>query len=107
MPRWLVILTALSVPAPVLACSLCPGLQNRQTLRQEAFQAKLVLYGTLANARLDPAGNGLTDLQIDEVLKRDPFLGNRKVIELPRFVPFPPKEPPKFLVFCDIFNGKL
>ena len=107
MPRWLVILVGLLVPAPALACSLCAGLQNRQTLRQEAFQAKLVLYGTLANPRLDPAGNGLTDLHIEEVLKRDPFLGNQKVVELPRFVPFNPKEPPKFLVFCDIFNGKI
>jgi hypothetical protein len=103
---------SLTASVPVLACSLCGGGANRQTLRQEAAQAKLVLYGTLSNPRLNApgtvaAGDGLTDLQIDHVLKRDPFLGQKKTVELPRYVPVNPKEPPKFLVFCDVYNGRL
>ena len=77
-------LIALLLPAPVTACSICSGtVQGRQTLRQEAAQARLVLYGTLANARLNANGTGVTDLRIDQVLKDDPFRGNRKVVELP------------------------
>src|SRR5262249_57063826 len=103
MPRRIVLCVAvqLAASAPVLACSLCSGLANRQTLRQEAAQSKLVLYGTLSNPRLNPpgavaAGDGLTDLQIDQVVKRDPFLGQKKKVELPRYVPVHPKEPPEF-----------
>jgi hypothetical protein len=113
MMRWIgVVLGALCVAgAPALACSLCGG-QQSATWRQDAAQAKLVLYGTLLNPRLN-AGNdagavgGSTDLRIEAVLKADPFLGDKKLVSLPRYVPFDPKNPPKFLVFCDIFNGKL
>ncbi len=103
--------TLFFVGSPALACSLCSG-QQSATLRQDAAQAKLVLYGTLLNPRLNAgtdatASGGSTDLRIETVLKTDPFLGDKKLIELPRYVPFDPKNPPKFLVFCDIFNGKL
>jgi hypothetical protein len=109
--QWIA-LVCVALPSPVVACTLCSGMQGRQTLRQEVARSKLVLYGTLANPRLAPpnqvaAGDGLTDLQIDHVVKSDPFLRDRKVVELPRYVPLNPKEPPKFLVFCDVYNGKL
>jgi len=94
--------------AVALPCSLCPGLQNAAPFRQELTQSKLVLYGTLANPKLGPGGvGGSVDLHIDSVLKHDPFLGNQKVVQLNRYVPLDPKSPPKYLVFCDVFNGKL
>src|SRR5262245_13735361 len=97
--------------APALACSLCGG-QQSATLRQDAAQAKLVLYGTLLNPRLQAgtdagANSGSTDFRIEPVLKSDPFLGDKKLLSLPRYIPIDPKNPPKFLIFCDIFNGKL
>lgn len=97
--------------SPALACSLC-GTGNPQTtlsLRQDIAQAKLVLFGALADPKLNPGGTGgTTKLKIERVIKNDPFLADRKEIELPRYVPVPdPKNPPRFLVFCDIFNGKL
>lgn len=113
MIRWIgVLLGPLFVAgSPALACSLCSG-QQSATWRQDAAQAKLVLYGTLLNPRLNPANEagvngGSTDLRIETVLKADPFLGEKKLIELPRYVPFDPRNPPRFLVFCDIFKGKL
>ena len=94
--------------AAALPCSLCPGLQNSAPFRQELTQSKLVLYGTLANPKLGPGGMGGTvELHIDSVLKHDPFIGNQKVIVLNRYVPLDPKNPPKYLVFCDVFNNKL
>src|SRR5437879_2962244 len=107
------VFAALALPALVQACSLCNGAANKQTWRQEAEQAKLIAYGTLANPRLNtvaavgaPATAG-TDLQIEQVIKSHAILAGRKTITLPRWLPVDPKAPPKFLVFCDVFNDRL
>jgi hypothetical protein len=95
-----------SVHAP--ACSVCNGnFLQMNTFRQEADLSKLVLFGTAENPQL--VGNGgTTDLRIEKVLRNDPFLGNTKVVKLPRFLPITdPKNPPRVLVFCDVFNNKL
>lgn len=104
------LLAALPCPAP--SCSLCPlGLQNQApTFRQEAAQAsaRLILYGTLGNPQIKGGGNGSTDLNIQTILRDDPSLTNKKKLELPRYVPVSdPKNPPRFLVFCDVFQDKL
>jgi hypothetical protein len=97
--------------SPALPCSLCSG-QRSKTLREDAALAKMILCGRLANPRISQdkdgvATGGTTELHIEVVLKSDPFLGNRAVVELPRYVPCDPKNPTKFVVFCDIFNGRL
>src|SRR5262245_54495186 len=104
----------LARPAPALPCTLCGAgnPQDSQTLRQSAASAKLIIYGVLANPRPakgddGPAGKGTTDLKIERVLKSDPWLGNKKVVEINRYIPVDPKAPPKFLVFCDILNNQL
>jgi hypothetical protein len=95
------------------ACSLCTPSPNTATLRDDAVQATLVLYGTLSNPRLDPAAPGsgpdgaATDLAIDIVLKDAPLLAGRKTLVLPRYVPVDPKNPGKFLVFCAVDKGKI
>jgi hypothetical protein len=114
MFRWLVAALTLSAlliaPHPVGACSLCGGL-SQLTLRQEMNQAKMVLYGTLANPRAstDPARlGGTTELHILRVLKDDPIRGGRTVVELGRYLPvLDPRDPPKFLVFCEVVGGRL
>lgn len=103
------IVALLALPALTHACSLCGGVMSRGTLRQEAASAKLVLFGTLSNPRLN-AGNGTgagTDLLIEHVIKPHAIVAGRKVVTLPRWVPVDLKDPPKFLVFCDVFNGAL
>ncbi|MGE3804848.1 MAG: hypothetical protein AB7K24_09275 [Gemmataceae bacterium] len=96
--------------ASVHACSLCAGSLQTQTLRQDAGQAKMVLFGALTESTPiadDPRG-GTTKLKIDKAIKPDPFLKDRNVLTLPRYVPVPdPKKPPQYLVFCDIFNGRV
>src|SRR5258708_39991559 len=99
---WLVVLgaTLLVSPCPAPACSLCLGdIKQRLTLRQEAEkpEAQLILYGTLANARVSA-----TDLHIVSVVKSHSSLGNKKVVEIPRYLPADPKDPPKYLVFCEV-----
>ena len=107
MTRWtLVALVAFLLPIPVVACSLCGGnLQQTPTLRQEAAgtTARLILYGSL----FDPQVNA-TKMQILQVLRDDPFLRGAKQITIPRFLPVSdPKNPPRFLIFCDVFENKL
>jgi hypothetical protein len=105
------VLGALALPSPSPACSLCGGSLNQQkTIRQDWEKAKLVLVGTAANPRFsaDGKGTGTTDFNIEKTLKDDPFLGKTKVIILNRYIPVvDAKNPPRFVVFCDIFQGKL
>src|SRR5262245_58486421 len=109
MKRWPVAFLGILVASPALPCTLCgTNVATTATLRQELGTSKLVLYGTLANPKLNAGGTtGTVDLQIDTVLKNDPFLGNKRVVQLNKYVPFDPKNPPKYLAFCDISNGKL
>jgi hypothetical protein len=75
------------------------------TIRQDAALANMVLYGKLANARVTADG-GVTELYIDKVLKSHPFLGDQKVIKIPRYVTIDPKDP-YFVLFVDVLKGKL
>ncbi len=107
MIRWMQVAVAVLVlPIPALACSLCGGnLQQTPTFRQEAAgtTARLILYGSLH----DPQVNA-TKLKVIQVLRDDPFRGGEKEITIPRFLPVSdPKNPPQFLIFCDVFEKKL
>jgi hypothetical protein len=90
------------------ACPFCSS--QGTTLTTDAGQANLILYGTLANARLDPTGQteGSTDLTIETVVKSHEFLGDKKQITLPKYIPPVDKDKPaRYVVFCDVFKGKL
>lgn len=98
----------LALASPALACPFC-GMQNQQTLAVEIGQASLVVYGTLANARLNPDGGfgqGSTELHVEGYLKSNPQVGEPKVIVLPRYLPTG-NDTSRFLVFCDLFKGKI
>src|SRR5687768_16834219 len=98
MPRrlLLVLVAVLLAGPPALACSICKFSLQSQTLRQDAAQAKIVLYGTLTESALNPDGvGGTTKFAIDQVLKADPILDGRKGLDIPRFVPLDPKNPPR------------
>jgi hypothetical protein len=77
------------------------------TFRQEAGQAsaRMILVGTVTKSDFT---RGTSEFRIESVLRSDAALGDKKTIELPRPVPIlDPKDPPKFLVFCDVFKDKL
>src|SRR5262249_35381294 len=76
------------------------------TLRQDVKASKIVMYVEAANPRGNP-DDGRTDLVILKVLKSDPSIEGKKVVELPRYITIPdPKKPPRFLVFADVTKGK-
>lgn len=75
--------------------------------RMDLHEAKLIVYGTLANARGD-VSPGSTDLVIEQVLKSHPLLKpDQKIITLPRCLPADPKDPQKFVVFFDVHKNEL
>jgi hypothetical protein len=111
---WLAVgLLVLALPCAAAACNICGALRNRLSFREEMAEATVVLYGTAANPRFNtdpkqPDGTGSTDFHIAAVLKSAPALGGQKTIVLPRYIPvLDPKNPPKFVIFCNVRNGKL
>ena len=95
-----------SFVAPAAEC--CPFCAAAsQTLTKSAEQATMILYGRLANARLDPndATTGTTDLLIDSIVKSHDSVAGKKMLVLPRYVI--PEKDTKYLVFCDFYQGKL
>jgi hypothetical protein len=106
------ILAVLIGSGPLWSCSVCDSrLLNTPTFRQEAAQAtaRVILAGTVRNPRPSADGRGgVSDLHIDAVLRPDPVVKDKKVIELPRLLPvIDPKSPPRYLVFCDVVKGGL
>jgi hypothetical protein len=103
------LVTSALLAAPAAACPLCGGMQG-QTLTVDINQASMVLFGTLTNARLNLGAGGFeqgsTDLQIEAVIKKHEILGDKKIITLPRYLPTD-KNTTKFLIFCDVFKGKI
>jgi hypothetical protein len=98
----LALLVALPCPAP--SCSLCStNLQQIPTFRQEAAQpsARMILIGTLQNGRVSPPA---TDLHVTQVLRPDPALGGKKIVELPRYIPTDEKNPARYLIFLDVLE---
>src|SRR5437773_4091005 len=103
---WIAALAWLCLPATGTACPFCSG--AGQTLTGEVNLASMVLYGTLANAKLgNDTSDGTTDLVIDTVIKKHDILGDKKTVTLSRYVPTDGDKKFKFLVFCDIFKGRI
>ncbi len=100
---WLLLTT------PAGACPFCT--MQGQTLTQEVNQASMVAFGTLANAKLaaggDEFGGGTTDLLVEAVIKPHADFADKKVLTLPRYVPPDQNSKYKYLVFFDVFKGKL
>lgn len=108
---WLALLVA--VPSPqARGCSICEGNSalRSPTFRQEAVlpQARLILYGTIANPRATGGLAGETDFQIVKALRADPAIKGKKVLVLPRYLPVPDrKSPPQYVLFADLDGAKL
>ena len=114
MFRWTMVTLSLgglllAVPGAARSCSLCgASLRQAPTFRQEAAldTARVIVIGTAENPQLNGT-TGTTDLRINEVLRSDPALEGKKVIRVKRYLRVSdPKNPPRFLVFCDVFKGE-
>ena len=111
----LILCTILFVPCPALACSLCGTMSRRVSLMQEFEQAQVVVYGHLANPKLDfKTGSGTTEFHFDKVVKDDPGFPRQKMLVLSRYLPvLDPKDAPRYVMFFRVpaksaepYNGR-
>jgi hypothetical protein len=106
-----VLTVTLSGKAHTQACGPFLDLAAKPTLREEVAAARVVLYGTLANPRPRAgadSGEGTTDLHVHTVLKGGADLKGCMVVELPCLIPVPdPRNPPGFLIFFNLAQGKV
>jgi hypothetical protein len=116
MRRWMTWCLAVTAVVLVLnswasACSLCDSaLRSQTTFRHEFEQAKIVLYGHLADSQLKNPGKGVgtSEFVIEKVLKNDPALANRTALQLNTYIPvLDSKNPPHYVVFVAVKNGQL
>lgn len=102
-----------SITSSVPACSLCGSPIKQTTFGQDADRAAIILHGKVTDSRLStdrdaPPGSGSHDFEIDEVLKGDPALVGGKKHIFPGYIPvLDAKNPPQFVMFCDVVKGKL
>jgi hypothetical protein len=77
------------------------------TLVGDFDQATMVLVGVASNPMLGKGGldEGTTDFTIENVLKSNDFIKDKKVITLPRYLNNPKKN--KLVIFCDVYKGKI
>jgi hypothetical protein len=94
-----------AVPAPAFCCPFCT--MQGQTLVGDVGQASAVLVGKLTNAHLNSNDTleGTTDLVVEAVVKKHELVDGKKVVTLNKYIP--PDDKYKFLVFCDVFKGKI
>src|SRR5260370_19673544 len=95
--------------SPAGACSLCASLMDQKTFREDAALSKIVLSGTITNSKPAAAGApASSEFHIAATLKTDPALGDKKALALPRYLPVTDaKDPPRILLFCDVYKGEL
>jgi hypothetical protein len=112
-PLGLLALACLSLPSPAPACPFCVD-QKGPTLVGEFNQASLVLLGSFTDYRPAPGDDGgTTDFVVEKVLKDHPVLkdaGIFRVVGGKRRTTFQravPNTKSKFLVFCDVYKGRL
>src|SRR5262249_25020648 len=85
------------------ACPFCT--MQGQTLTGEVGTASMVLFGKLSNAS---EKDETVDIAIEEVIKDHSSRGKAKKVTLSRFVDLSlAGDKDRFLVFCDIFKGKI
>src|SRR5262249_19168265 len=103
------LLALLFVPAPAPACPFCQD--QGVTLAGDVAQSDLVIYVTIKNATSDPNGggfDGITEGQIDAVIKDHEVRGGKNVLMIPRYIPDSGKGQNKYLLYCSVSkNGKL
>jgi hypothetical protein len=104
---------ALLCCSPALPCSLCGSVLRREPLTQEYERARAVVYGRLANPKLNAGpgavpGAGTTELHVEKIVRSDPLLGEAKLVVLPRYLPvLDAKAPPRWLIFFTLQQGRL
>ena len=97
-----------AIPLPSHACTFCAGsFDKRQTIRERATGATIIVHGTLADSQFTADGRGTTNLQVGRYLKSDAKWGQTATITIPQYLPVIGDTPRDYLLFAAIVEGKL
>lgn len=95
------------------ACSFCPTFKGKQnTLGEEIDQARFVVLGRLVSSKLNTAagatpGSGVSEIEIESIVKKDPYLDGRKALTVNKYLPvLDPKQSARMLLFGGLVEGK-
>jgi hypothetical protein len=103
----LAVAVLLAIHPPLAACTFCAGgYATRQTIRERATGATIVVHGTLADSRFMPDGRGSTDLRIASHLKTDSKIAKPTAITIPQYLPVVGDTPRDYLLFATVVDGK-
>src|SRR5437879_1433047 len=104
---WAACLVCVGSPVRGWACGFSESAAFIRTIREDAAEAEMIMVVKLANAREGP-GEGSTDLVISRILRGRRLLAGKKVISHSRYISIDdPKKPPQFLVFAEMYKGKI
>jgi hypothetical protein len=108
MKSWRIVLAAVALMLFVSASTTCPFCDPKDkgpTVTADYSQAATVVLGHVENGPVQDA-NGVyyTEVTIDEVIKPNNFLKDKKTFKLRRAIE---KGPSQILFFCDINSNKL
>jgi len=79
---------------------LCGSVSRNVSLLQEFEQAPIIVYGRIANPKLDAAGSGTTEFHFEKIIKDDPAFPRHKQVLLSRYLPIlDTKEPTRYVMF--------
>jgi hypothetical protein len=96
-----------ATPGPSPGCGFAETAGNAFTFRRGTAESQLVLYGTWARPR-KTSGGDTTDFVIAKIIKDNPVLGAKKVLQISRYIPVDdPNKPARFLLFCNLSKGKI
>lgn len=103
----LAIAVLLAIHPTLAACTFCAGgYASRQTIRERANGATIVVHGTLGDPHFKPDGSGTTDLRVTSHLKTDPKLAKPATITIPQYLPVIGDTPRDYLIFATVVDGK-
>jgi hypothetical protein len=75
-----------------------------QTLTSQVAQASMVLYGTLVAGK---DGDETCVMNVEAVVKTHDALGDKKTVTLARYIPADKDDKYRFMIFCDVYKGKI
>ncbi|MFO0936131.1 MAG: hypothetical protein U0798_06390 [Gemmataceae bacterium] len=103
-----VTLLGLLTSSPLNACTFCAGgYANRQTFRERAKDATIIVHGKLADPQFGPDGKGTTDLVVTTQLKSDDKLVTPAKVKIPQYLPVVGDTPRDYLLYAGVVEGKI
>lgn len=108
-PLFILLACVLASACDAFACSICAGLGQSLSLREQALKSntKLVVFGHITKSSLDAAGTGKAEVSIVKTLKAPEGFTVPASLIIGQYLPFDPTAYNGILLFAEYSNGKI